>query len=112
MRVHLPQVGAGVPEMRCRGPPYGLGGDGGVRMGWRDPEPWSMTMLLCSMMYCIMTIAGYDELQRYLFMAGMTVCGVVSMYLTHRMMRAEREFRERYLKEWMEKANRNEKEDE
>ena len=112
MRVHLPQVGAGVPEMRHRGPPYRLVGDGGVRMGWKDPEPWSMTMLFCSMMYCIMTIAGYDELQRYLFLAGMKVFGVVSMYLTYRMMKAEKEFRETELKEWMEKANRNEKEDE
>ena len=34
------------------------------------------------------------------------------MYLTYRMMRAEKEFRETELKEWLEKANRNEKEDE
>lgn len=80
-------------------------------MGWKDPTPWSMAMAFCSMMYCTMTIAGYDELQRYLFLAGMTVFGAVSMYLTYRMMKAEKEFREMELREWLERAHRIEEKD-
>ena len=77
----------------------------------RDPLPWTMAMLFCSTMYCAMTVAGYG-LPRWLFLAGLTVTGIVSMYLTYMEMKAEKEYRERHLREWMEKANRNEKEDE
>ena len=45
----------------------------------RDPLPWTMTMLFCSMMYCTMTVAGYG-LPRWLFLAGLTVTGIVSVY--------------------------------
>ena len=70
-----------------------------------------MAMLFCSTMYCAMTVAGY-ELLRWPFLAGMLVAGIMSLYLSYTEMKAEQEFRERHLREWMEKAHREEKEDE
>ena len=77
----------------------------------RDPMPWTAAMLFFSVEACIATSFGH-ELLRCLFLAGLVIASGVTAYISYTNLKEERARRDEMLREWMEKAHREEKEDE